>query len=228
MNFFKDILNIIFPQLCVICEQALAKNEELLCFKCRSELPRIKVSDICKNEITEKFDGKLAIEFAVAYYYFLKSGKTQKLLHQLKYKNHPEIGYAIGFWLGSSIAPFNSVQRVDCIIPVPLHSKKEYMRGYNQSKKFADGLSDVLDISIDTLSLQRKTYTISQTKKTKEQRWQNVKEAFEIKRTDLIKDKHILLVDDVITTGATLESCGIKLKEAGAKHISIASIALAQ
>ncbi len=228
MHLFKDVLNIIFPKVCCSCDRGLTKNESLICFHCRSELPKTNVSDAYDNELVNKFLGKLEINFGLAYLYFLKSGITQKLLHQLKYNNVPEIGELLGKWLGADMNMHQLTGNIDLIVPVPLHPKKQRKRGYNQSHHFAMGISEITDIPIDFQSLKRILYNKSQTHKTKEQRWKSVEHAFHISNDELIKNKNVLLVDDVITTGATLEACGHQILKCGAKGLSIATIAIAK
>jgi len=231
VRFLEDLLNIIYPRLCSNCGEALTKNEELLCFSCRSQLPRISFSDFLENELVDRFYGKLDIKYAAALLYFYKSGITQNIMHQFKYKGHLEIGVLFGKWLGFELVAQAATDDIDLIVPVPLHPKKQRKRGYNQSHHIAQGLSDITNIPTGFDLLIRVKYQKSQTQKSKEQRWQNVKDAFEllpIKGKEGVSGKHILLVDDIITTGATLEACGRLLLENNAAKISIATIALAK
>lgn len=228
MHLIKDILNIIFPKVCCSCDRGLTRNEVLICFHCRSELPKTNMADAYDNELVNKFLGKLEINFGLAYLYFLKSGITQKLLHQLKYNNVPEIGELLGKWFGAEMNRHELTGKINLIVPVPLHPKKQRKRGYNQSDHFAKGISEITNIPIDFESLKRILYSRSQTIKTKEQRWKSVEHAFQISDDKLIRNKNVLLVDDVITTGATLEACGHQILNCGAKILSIATIAIAK
>ncbi len=228
MRIFEDILNIIFPKVCCICDQGLTKNEELICFHCRSTLPKAKFEDPKDNEVVHRIYGKLNIEIGLAYLYFYKSGITQKLLHQLKYKNQPEIGLLLGNWIAHDILNYGMDKNLDLIVPVPLHKKKERKRGYNQSRHFAKGISELTNIPTDFDNLQRVHFSASQTHKSKEQRWKSVERAFHVKTAECFKDKHVLLVDDVMTTGATLEACGNEILKNGASALSLATIALAK
>lgn len=228
MRFFEDILNIIFPKICCVCDAALTKNEEIICFHCRSELPKISFSDVKNNELTNRFYGKLTIDFGVAYLNFQKSGITQKLLHQFKYNNNPEIGILIGNWLGHELVKNKLSDKIDIIVPVPLHPRKERKRGYNQSQYFANGISEIVKIPTEFGLLQRINYEKSQTHKSKELRWESVKNAFQIIDIKSVENKNVLLVDDVITTGATLEACGHQILQSGAAGISVAAMALAK
>ena len=228
MQFFDDILNIIFPRICCVCGLTLMKNEEILCFQCRRNLPKINFQNLKDNELSNRFLGKINIKFAVAYLYFYKSGITQTLLHQLKYNTYPEIGEMIGKWLGHELLRDEIIKNTELIIPVPLHPRKEIKRGYNQSHYIAKGISIITNIPTDFHSLQRVHYETSQTVKTKEHRWKSVEHAFQIINRKKIENKSILLVDDIVTTGATMEACGQEILKSGASGLSIASLALAK
>ncbi len=228
MRIFEDILNIVFPKVCCTCDQGLTKNEELICFHCRSTLPKAKFADLKDNEVVHRMYGKLDVVMGLSYLYFYKSGIAQKLLHQLKYKNQPEIGELLGNWIAYDIMNARMEKTLDLIVPVPLHKKKERKRGYNQSRHFAKGISELTKIPMDFHNLHRIHYSESQTHKSKEKRWKSVEHAFRVKTAECFKDKHVLLVDDVMTTGATLEACGKEILKNGASALSIATIALAK
>lgn len=228
MRFLEDLLSIIYPRVCCNCNKALTRNEEILCFTCRSQLPKISFSDFKDNELADRLYGKLNISYAAALLYFYKSGITQNVMHQFKYKGHSYIGELFGKWLGFELVEQNVNENVDLIIPVPLHPKKQRKRGYNQSHFIAKGLSQSTKTPTDFDLLIRVKYQKSQTLKSKVQRWNNAKDAFEVVQPDSIKDKHILLVDDIVTTGATLEACGRQLLKCGASYISIATTALSK
>ena len=228
MSFVNDILNIIYPSLCCSCGKALTRNEDLICFSCRNLLPKVSDVDFQNNELTNRFFGKMDVTFASSFFYYYKDGITQKILHQFKYNNYPEIGELLGKWFAYDLAENNIPDDIDLIIPVPLHPKKERKRGYNQSQYFAKGLSEVTAIPTDFETLERIQHQKSQTLKTKEQRWKNVKDAFRVLDKQNIENRHILLVDDIITTGATLEACGSQLYRNGAAQISIVTIGLSK
>lgn len=189
-------------------------------------MPRTNFSLGKNNIVDQLFWGRFPVHSAGAYYYFRKGGHVQKILHQLKYKNNPEIGITIGKLYGQEILK-SGCDIPDLIIPIPLHPKKLRIRGYNQSERFGIGLSEALNIPMDTTNFVRNTFTETQTKKTRYDRWNNVKDIFFCHNPDLFTNKHILLIDDVITTGSTIESAAIKLKSYKNTQISIASIAIA-
>jgi ComF family protein len=228
MNIFEDLLNLFFPNTCCTCDTTLVNNEELLCFRCRSQLPKTYYECPDSNELVDRFFGKLHILYGFAFLSFHKSGLTQKLLHQFKYHNKPEIGVMIGRWLGEDLQRYHNLKKVDLIVPIPLHQKKQRLRGYNQSYHFAKGISEILEIPVDTTLLKRIRHDKSQTGKTREMRWKGVENAFELTDNKSIKDKHILLVDDVVTTGATIEACGKHLYNSGVSQISVAAMAIAK
>jgi ComF family protein len=176
------------------------------------------------NPLKGRLSSRIDVAYAMAFLKFSKSGKVQKLLHALKYKNQPELGVMLGSIYGERIKESNS-HLADLIIPVPLHPIRKSKRGYNQSAKFAEGLSQSMHVPYTDELLVRRIMTETQTRKTKLNRWQNVTEVFQLKDAAPIKNKNILLVDDVVTTGATLEACSAHLIQAGCNSLSIACIA---
>lgn len=183
------------------------------------------INDNKSEELTSRFYGKVEIDQAYSFLQFSKQGKVQKLLHQLKYGGKPELGEVIGNRLGNELKELQT-DKFDVIIPVPLHKKKLRRRGYNQSEVFAKGLSQALGVPLKTDILYRVKMSHTQTHKSRVERWQNISDAFELTKPDSLADKHVLLVDDVITTGATLEACAKEIV-AYANKVSIATIAIA-
>lgn len=214
-----------FPHVCEACGKALNKNEEPICTHCLVELPR---TDYCKNmdnDIAMLFAGRIKIEKATALFHFHKGSRFRKLLHSLKYKNKPEIGVLLGKELGAAMYSSGNYSDIDYIIPVPLHPKRQKQRGYNQSEMIGKGISLVTDIPILTDVLIRNVETVTQTKMTREERWKNVSGKFIINNPKSIENKHVLLVDDVVTTGSTLEACGETLLSIPGLKLSIAVLA---
>lgn len=190
-------------------------------------LPRTNFYEEKENPVTKLFWGKIQIENASSFFYFYKKGKVQQLMHQLKYKGHKEIGVFLGNLYGKDLMKSDDYKAVNCIIPVPMHPKKEKKRGYNQSEMFARGLSESMNIPVDTTSLIKTTSTETQTKKSRFSRWENVKEVFTLCNEEHLRNKHVMLVDDVVTTGSTIEGCVHKLQQAEGFKISVVTIAYA-
>lgn len=228
MQLFNDILDLVFPRICCTCGKRIAHEEELVCFSCRSKLPKVKFPDQKDNELTNRFLGKFPVKFGVSYLYFFKSGITQTLMHQFKYNQKPKLGILFGNYLGFEISMADLNSGIDMIIPVPLHRKKLRKRGYNQSLMFAKGLSESANIPVESGIIARTIYNQSQTHKSKEERQKSVSNIFQIMEPEKVAGKSILLVDDVITTGATLEACGVLLLNAGCRELSIATMAIAK
>jgi len=225
-DVFSDFVSLFFPEYCLGCFNGLVKGEEILCTVCLANLPRTDHVYVEDNPLKEKFIGRIPLRKAIAFLRFRKTGIVQHLLHQLKYNNQPEVGIRLGKLFGSELTNLKS--EFDLILPLPLHPTRQRNRGYNQSAKFAEGLSCSLEIPFNARACTRMRKTESQTKKTRSERWENVEEAFVVIDENAIRDKRILLVDDVITTGATIEACGRQLIRAGCRELSIASIAEAQ
>ena len=173
------------------------------------------------------FWGRLVVSAAMASYYFSKGSAMQRLIHELKYKGKKEAGVFFGGQMGKQIADCYRFMEVDAIVPLPLFADKEYKRGYNQAKIICDGLAEVLKLPVITNNVIRKRFTETQTKKGRSSRWENVSDSFGIKDASVLAGKHILLVDDVITTGATLEACGAKILEVEGTTLSIGCVAIA-
>jgi ComF family protein len=227
MSLLDDFISLIYPNICAACGNSLFKHEEVLCNFCEFHLPQTNFHMEEENPVSAIFWGRANIVSAAAYYHFNKGSKVQRLIHLLKYKGRRDIGIYLGRQYGSFLknSPFFST--VEVIIPVPLHRKKLRKRGYNQSELFALGLGTSMKIPVDTITLYRKKATETQTKKSRFKRWVNVAEIFALKDPEKLNGRHVLLVDDVITTGATLEACILALHAIPGIRISVASIAAA-
>ena len=224
----RDFISLFFPNYCFGCSQSLVKGEDTLCTNCLLELPKTNYHFLADNPIKTRLAGRLPLKYALAFLKFRKTGIVQHLLHQLKYNNQPEVGIKLGKSYGYELSQSGFQHEFDVIVPVPLHPARERTRGYNQSAKFAEGLGESLNIPWDAGISVRKVATVTQTRKSKQERWDNVKNVFDIPESERIKDKRILLVDDVITTGATIEACGMHLINSGCRELSIACLAEAQ
>ncbi len=223
--FWKDFIDLIFPRNCPLCKQALFDFEPCLCTICQGMLPRANFHlHPFDNELTSKLQGLMPVHRAMAFLRFTKKGKSQALLHLLKYKNKPELGEELGRLYGLSLLEKGFVGFWDVLVAVPLHPLKKQRRGYNQSECFARGLSKVLGIPYREL-LVRKKFTSTQTNKSRLERLENVDDVFALNQGQVTQGLRILLVDDILTTGATLCACAQTLLQGGAKHVDLATIA---
>lgn len=222
---FNDFFNLIFPKLCCACNNALLKNEDVICMNCAVNLPKTNFHLDKENPVNKVFWGRVSIEMATSFYLFSKKSKVQKLLHHLKYKGVKEVGSVVGKLFGYDLKESEYFRDIDFIVPVPLHKNKLKKRGYNQSEWIAKGISEAMDIPINVDTLFRKEDSQTQTKKGRYKRWENVSEIFGILNNELT-NKNVLLVDDVVTTGATIEACAQVLIKNNCK-VYVATIAFA-
>ncbi|MFA0961807.1 ComF family protein [Roseivirga sp. BDSF3-8] len=221
----SDFLSLIYPSCCEACHTPLVKGEDLICTGCRMDLPLTNFHVEHESPLAIRFHGFAPIAYAVAYYKFTKSGRVQRLLHQLKYGNVPEIGSMLGKYYGFILSEAGYDKRSDVIIPVPLHSTRLRKRGYNQSAHFGYGLAASLNIPIEEHALQRIKKTSTQTKKGRLERMESLSGAFGNVKKEVVEGRRIMLVDDVITTGATLLACMEVLYQAGASEVGVAALA---
>lgn len=226
-SLFQDIINLIFPNTCLVCGENLVEGEDIVCLSCLYKIPKTNNHLIPENEIERRFWGKVRIENVVAYYGFQKGSSIQKLLHELKYNKRQDVGELLGKQIALGLQDASIFENIDVIIPVPLHKNRFRKRGYNQSACFAKGLSNVTEKPIDTTTLYRAIETPTQTKKTVYERWENTNGIFQLSNQESLKNKHVLLVDDVMTTGSTLEACAQSLLEAEGVKVSVLTIAVA-
>lgn len=223
--FWKDFIDLIFPRNCPLCKQALFDFEPCLCTICQGMLPRANFHlHPFDNELTSKLQGLMPVHRVMAFLRFTKKGKSQALLHLLKYKNKPELGEELGRLYGLSLLEKGFAGFWDVLVAVPLHTLKKQRRGYNQSECFARGLSKVLGVPYLELLVRRK-FTATQTNKSRLERLENVDDVFALSEGQVTQGLRILLVDDILTTGATLCACAQTLLQGGAKHVDLATIA---
>lgn len=224
----KNLLKLIFPELCYGCNNLLLLNEDFICVHCRHDLPLTKHHEIQNNDTTKKFYGIINLEFGASMLYFHKKGIVQKLIHNLKYKGKQEIGSLLGEWYGNDLKNIELLKSIDYIIPVPLHPKRLKERGYNQVDGFCESISKITQIPYNKELLIRTKYNKTQTKKSKNERQENVLNIFDVNFSEKDHGKHFLLIDDVITSGATLELCSKALLKIPNSKISIVTIAYTQ
>ncbi len=224
----QSLINLFFPRVCCGCDSILLSDEIVLCTLCRHEIPLNNFHNNPNNEAVTKFYGKVPIEFASALFFFQKKGIVQQMIHQLKYKGHEEIGEMIGAWYASELKNVSQITEINYIIPVPLHPKRLRQRGYNQVTAFGRALSEGLNIVYDDTILVRKVYSKTQTKKSLLKRSELNTDIFDVIFNESRKGKHFLLIDDVITTGSTLEMCSRALLKIPDAKVSIVCMAMSQ
>jgi ComF family protein len=221
------LTELFFPRLCVVCGDKLIEQEQWICLHCLHHIPRTNFHLNSENPVSRLFYGRVQIEFATSFFYFSKGSQYQTLLHNLKYKGMKELGEEIGKHFGIDLLQSPGFLSVDLICPVPLHPQKEKKRGYNQSWWIASGIAQLLQKELSDDNLKRITATETQTRKSRFARWQNVEGIFELSNPEAFSGKHILLIDDVVTTGSTLEACAQAILSKTNARVSIATLATA-
>lgn len=222
----RDLTNLFFPALCVTCGERLISQENFLCMSCWHDLPVTNFHKNPDNKVAQLFWGRVEVENASSFYAYKKGSRYQQLIHYIKYKGMKELGFETGRRFAFALLE-TKFEEADIIVPVPLHAKKVKKRGFNQSELIANGIADVFQKPVSCDNIFRKVFTSTQTKKNRFERWQNVDGIFGIKQPELFKGKHILLIDDVVTTGATLEACAVQLLKLEDVKVSIATLAFA-
>ena len=226
-SLLQDVIHLVYPHQCNGCGSDLLERKELLCTYCIKSLPHTNFAKLKNNMIEEIFSGRLDIQAAHSEFYFSKGQLIQHLIHQLKYKNNQEIGFYLGALMGKTLMKSERFEKIDILIPLPMHKEKEIKRGYNQATIIANGIASIIQIPVLSQVIIRNRLAETQTQKHRAERWKNVADSFVIANKESIKGKNILLIDDVITTGATLEACGKKILEIEGTRLSIATLALA-
>jgi ComF family protein len=222
---FHDFIDLLFPRICSTCETALSRNEKVICTQCLHALPMTNFLSEKNNPVETVFFGRIPVENATSLLLFEKKGLVQKLIHNLKYRGHEDVGSFLGAWLGHELRLQENFRKVSMVIPVPLHKKKLKKRGYNQVEKFGMEIARALMVPYTDHILLKKNASQTQTLKKRLARWGNIDESFVLENTEQLENEHVLLVDDLVTTGATLEACAVKLLQAKGVKISIATMA---
>ncbi|MCF6128579.1 ComF family protein [Flavobacterium sp. AS60] len=220
------LINLFFPKSCAGCHSFLLSYEKVICTQCRHEIPLTNHHKIAENEVIQKFYGRIPLEYGSALFYFHKKGIVQEMIHKLKYKGHEEISETIGNWYSEELQHLEQIKKIDYIIPVPLHKKRLRERGYNQIEGFGKALSANLNIPYNSQLLYRKLYTKTQTKKDLLGRADVISTVFDVNFSNEHEGKHFLLIDDVLTTGSTLESCSRAILKIPNAKISIVCMAM--
>ncbi|NDV47168.1 ComF family protein [Paludibacter sp. 221] len=226
-NPFADLLNLMYPAVCLVCGRLLVGEERCLCLECLHNMPKTNYHLQDDNPVEERLWGKVPIQRGSSFFFFQKGSSFQKILHCLKYKNDTEVGLVLGKFAGIDLLQSPDFATVDVIVPVPLHPKKLKKRGYNQSEWIGKGLSEAMNKPQNTESLIRVRENVSQTQKSVYERYENTEGIFELKDKNTFEGKHILLVDDVLTTGSTLEACAKALLQTKDIKISVFTLAIA-
>lgn len=227
MALINDFMSLIYPRHCEACGATLLKHEEFICNLCLVSLPKSNYHKNLNNELSYVFGGRIPLQNALCFYVFEKSGRVQQLLHAIKYQNQKELAEYIGKLYAKDLMQNEVLKNVDVVLPIPLHAKKLKQRGYNQSEWFAKGIATGLNLKLDSKLLIKVNSTSTQTNKKKFERWENVEGVFELQNSETLINKHVLIVDDVITTGATIEAAWQALKDVEGIKVSVLSIAFA-
>jgi ComF family protein len=223
----KDsFLHLLFPHVCIGCGNNILNENSVLCMRCIAAMPETNFELHPGNPVEKTFWGRLPLIGATAQFYFTKESLMQHLMHQFKYKRHKELGMQLGRIMGEQIKRSGRFE-ADALIPLPLFPAKEKRRGYNQATILCEGIAEYMKIPVLDKAVIRPQHTETQTKKGRIERWKNMEGKFILSNTDEIKNKHLLLVDDVVTTGATLEACGIELLKADGVRMSVATLCVA-
>lgn len=224
-DLWDDFVSLLFPRLCYGCGNHLLRNEKLICTECFVVIPRTNYHLKADNTVAQLFWGRCMIERAAAFSFYTRDSRIRKLIHQLKYKGVKEIGIELGRIYALSLKSSGFLDGIDLLIPVPLHKSKKRKRGFNQSELICTGISDVTGLPTDILSLVRMNVSKTQTKKSRYDRWTNVEGIFQVTDELKLKNKHILIVDDVITTGSTIEACVNEILKIEDTRVSVAALA---
>ncbi|TAH12880.1 MAG: ComF family protein [Runella slithyformis] len=227
LRYWHALLDLVYPDPCRACGTALLGNESIVCTRCRVNLPRTDSHLVAIDSLRLKFAGKVPVQNVYAFLKFERAGKVQRLLHQLKYNNQPEVGLMLGRMYGHELRQAGVGTGLDLIVPVPLHPRKLAQRGYNQSDSLAEGLSEGLGVAWSNEVLVRQKFTETQTGKSRFERSENVAGIFEVIKPASVENQHIVVVDDVMTTGATLESAIEALLQNKAASVTVVALAAA-
>ena len=224
-NILDSLARLCFPPCCIVCGHALSASEECLCIQCLQELPKIRQIFPDDQEIEKRFWGKIPIERAMSYFHYTKGNSFDKILFEIKYHGRKDIGRIMGRHVARHLLPGGFFEGIELIVPIPLHPARLRKRGYNQSEWIAKGVSEVTQIPIDTTSVARIVHNTTQTRKSTWERWDAVQGIFSVNDAKKLEGKHILLIDDVLTTGVTVTSCATEIIKVRGTRISVLTLA---
>ncbi len=223
-DLISEFSALFYPKVCAVCGEELLTAEQAVCLRCIYKLPRTHNHRMKDHSAEKLMAGRIPFERIATFCTYTKGGVLPPLIHQLKYHQQREIGLLLGRLFGEDLLGSEFLASVELIVPVPLHPRKEKLRGYNQAQLIAEGLSQATALPLSVGNLIRMVYNPTQTLRTRTQRWENVRDIFRVIRPEAFQGRHLLLVDDVITTGSTLEACGVALTRSGKVKISIATL----
>lgn len=227
-HFFSSpsLSHLFYPHNCIGCGSDVIDKESFLCLQCIDDLPETNFAIHANNPLEKKFWGRIALISAMSLFYFTKESIVQNMIYELKYKGNKKAGHYFGNLMGKTLLNSNRFH-IDAIVPLPLFEKKEKMRGYNQSEILCNGISEIINKPVIKNNVTRNIFTETQTKKHRLERWKNVENIFEVNNPQELEGKHILLIDDVVTTGATLDACGTEILKIKNVKLSVATLAMA-
>jgi ComF family protein len=224
-SIINDFSHLFFPHVCAGCGTDNVSRHSPVCIHCTSQLPLTNFHFYANNPVEKYFWGRIAVAGAASLCHFTDGSLVQHLLHQLKYKSNKEVGYFLGRIMGNALKSADRFRDIDILIPLPLFASRQKKRGYNQSEVLCAGIAGILQLPLLNDAVMRLTATETQTRKNRIERWTNMEGKFELVKPAAVTGKHVLLVDDVITTGATLEACGQEILKAAGVKLSIATLA---
>ena len=226
MSYATDLGALFFPKYCSSCNRNLMHFEKAVCMHCLTHLPRLQLHDERDNAVEKLFWGRIDVEAATAFLSMPRNGISHRLIHRLKYHGDQEVGERLGALFAHELLESERMKGIDVIVPVPLHPKKLHVRGYNQCDCIARGKAETLGADISLNNLTRTHFSASQTRRGRISRWSNVKDIFWVREPEKFENKRILLVDDVITTGATIEACATALLKINGVQLSVGALAI--
>ena len=226
-TILSNTLHLFYPHICTGCGSDRLQEDHLICLRCVNNLPHTSFAQHANNPIEKIFWGRIPLVAAHSEFYFAKESLIQQLIHQLKYKGNEGIGIYLGEQMGRSLMNSNRFKNMDYLIPLPLYPDKERKRGYNQAAVICSGMSGIMNVPVLSGNVIRQRYTETQTRKHRRERWENVAGSFMVNDKEMLRGKNVLLIDDVITSGATLEACGQSIFKAAEVKLSVATLAMA-
>ena len=227
-TILSPLVHFFYPHNCIGCGSDIIEKENFLCLECINDLPHTGFATHANNPVEKIFWGRIPVTFGMSEFYFSKDSIIQNCIHEFKYRGNKKLGLYLGKIIGKTMLNSNRFSNIDFLIPLPLFNEKEFKRGFNQSSILCSGIKEVMNIPVITKNVIRRIHTETQTKKGRIQRWENVEKSFSVIEPEMLKGKHILLVDDVITTGATIEACGREILKTEGIQLSVASLAISK